>query len=475
MDFARIVGRAFSVASGTGCVGSAGFEDSGSSDDLEDAEATTSLSAAVTLGLASLVLADTVVALVSGSLAATGSLATTGLGAGDGLVALLPFETGDAGGCGTAGVCGGSGCDSCLGTSLEGEEIDLGFAGAFLGLEAAAGLFSEAATNSVSFSERVSANLTVGVALALLGGCGLSPFTAFTVAPSSASFLRALFAGSIEAETSCSTDFGASGSALSLCFFGAEESLLRLLSDLLPESEGAAAAPTAFFAGTDFFVGLPGLVICPERAFFIVISSDTSRGDSGVANFVKTVSGSKNRRNGKLARQRLRFAPDAFSSRAPHFGLRLAKAQLRGVYSQRHRMKEQAHNSRADKKSAGVLFVVDDEPMLLELASVILVPLGYEVKTFRDPAAALQAYTDATLRPDILITDYAMHTLNGMDLLRACRRQRPSQKVLMVSGTVDETIYQQSPEKPDRFLAKPYQARQLVEAVQALLKQKGSS
>ena len=138
-------------------------------------------------------------------------------------------------------------------------------------------------------------------------------------------------------------------------------------------------------------------------------------------------------------------------------------------------MKEQAHNSKADKKSAEVLYVVDDEPMLLELASVILVPLGYEVRTFRDPATALQAYMEARPRPDILITDYAMHTLNGMELMQACRRQRPSQKVLLVSGTVDETIYQQSQEKPDRFLAKPYQARQLVEAVQALLKQKGSS
>jgi len=31
------------------------------------------------------------------------------------------------------------------------------------------------------------------------------------------------------------------------------------------------------------------------------------------------------------------------------------------------------------------VFVVDDEPMLLELAALILKPMGFEVRTFRDP------------------------------------------------------------------------------------------
>ena len=55
-----------------------------------------------------------------------------------------------------------------------------------------------------------------------------------------------------------------------------------------------------------------------------------------------------------------------------------------------------------------------------------------------------------------------------MELLEACRRLRPDQKVLMISGTVDETIYRNSPCKPDSFLAKPYQAKQLAELVKEL-------
>src|SRR5690348_8290211 len=88
-----------------------------------------------------------------------------------------------------------------------------------------------------------------------------------------------------------------------------------------------------------------------------------------------------------------------------------------------------------------LLYVVDDEPMLLELACVILEPLGYAVKTFRDPDSAIEAFKAADPRPALVITDYAMHALNGMDLLRACRKLRPKQKILLISGTVGEEIF----------------------------------
>jgi DNA-binding NtrC family response regulator len=127
------------------------------------------------------------------------------------------------------------------------------------------------------------------------------------------------------------------------------------------------------------------------------------------------------------------------------------------------------NNTKNGKGTKALIFVVDDEPMLLELAAVILEPLGYAVKTFRDPHSALAAYTAARPRPALLITDFSMHRMNGMELLEACREIRPLQKVLMISGTVDETIYRDSPCKPDFFLAKPYQAKQLMDLVKELV------
>jgi DNA-binding NtrC family response regulator len=120
-------------------------------------------------------------------------------------------------------------------------------------------------------------------------------------------------------------------------------------------------------------------------------------------------------------------------------------------------------------ESATLIYVVDDEPMLLELAAIILEPMGYEVRTFRDPQEALRAFAAARRRPDLLITDYAMHSLNGLALIEACRRIAPEQKILMLSGTVGAEIFEQEPCKPDQFLAKPYHAQQLLDMVKALV------
>jgi DNA-binding NtrC family response regulator len=118
--------------------------------------------------------------------------------------------------------------------------------------------------------------------------------------------------------------------------------------------------------------------------------------------------------------------------------------------------------------SPATIFVVDDEPMLLDLAAMVLQPLGFDVRTFRDPKQALTEYPAA--KPVVVVTDYAMGEMNGLDLVRECRRVNPRQKTILLSGTVDENIYIGAPDKPDRFLAKPYQIRDFVESVQTLVK-----
>ena len=128
-----------------------------------------------------------------------------------------------------------------------------------------------------------------------------------------------------------------------------------------------------------------------------------------------------------------------------------------------------ANNSDSGKSGQAAIYLVDDEPMLLELAAVILEPLGLSIRTFRDPESALRAFSAEGPPPALIITDYAMHTMNGMDLIEACRRLQPAQKILLLSGTVEERSLRNAPCQPDRFLAKPYQAKQLIDAVRSLL------
>ena len=113
------------------------------------------------------------------------------------------------------------------------------------------------------------------------------------------------------------------------------------------------------------------------------------------------------------------------------------------------------------------VFVVDDEVLLLELAQTILSPLGCKVVTFTDPEQALKEFSAAA--PTLVLTDYAMGRMSGMDLVRECRRLNPRQKMILLSGTVDEHVFADAPVKPDQFLTKPYQIQELAERVRSLI------
>lgn len=115
-----------------------------------------------------------------------------------------------------------------------------------------------------------------------------------------------------------------------------------------------------------------------------------------------------------------------------------------------------------------LIYLVDDEPMLLELTKLILAPLGYDIETFRDPEQALEAFRSAQPRPDVIVTDYAMSSMNGLALMGGCRAIKPDQRVLLVSGTTDEGVFENAPDKPNLFLAKPYQPVQLIRLVKEL-------
>jgi CheY-like chemotaxis protein len=116
-----------------------------------------------------------------------------------------------------------------------------------------------------------------------------------------------------------------------------------------------------------------------------------------------------------------------------------------------------------------VIYAVDDEVMILELIAVVLEPLGYRVLTFPDPSLAFKSFASHPQRPALIITDYAMHSFNGMELIEKCRALVPDQKTLLASGTVGEEIFANSPVRPDRFLAKPFKTQDLAAAVRELI------
>jgi len=118
--------------------------------------------------------------------------------------------------------------------------------------------------------------------------------------------------------------------------------------------------------------------------------------------------------------------------------------------------------------SAKVLFVVDDEPLLLELIQALLECDGYEVRTFGDPSTALDAFRKAPSTPSMLLTDFAMQPLNGLELLAECRKIRPDLKSILLSGQVRSSDFAAYPTQPDRFFKKPFVPQEFLDGVRQL-------
>lgn len=106
--------------------------------------------------------------------------------------------------------------------------------------------------------------------------------------------------------------------------------------------------------------------------------------------------------------------------------------------------------------------------MLLDLNESLLRSLGFEVRRFRAAELAYEAYCQTPVPPVIIVTDYSMHKMTGVDLIEACRKLHPDQKFLLVSGTVDESAFKDSNAKPDFFMPKPYAMDRFAEAVRSL-------
>jgi CheY-like chemotaxis protein len=118
-----------------------------------------------------------------------------------------------------------------------------------------------------------------------------------------------------------------------------------------------------------------------------------------------------------------------------------------------------------------LIYVVEDQQLLLELATRVLRTGGWRVKAFLDPLVAVANFATEDPRPALLLTDYNLgpQTLNGMELGRRCRRMHPALKVIVMSGTVGEEVVQEGSITVEAFLPKPFGQKDLLLMTRSVL------
>ncbi len=119
-----------------------------------------------------------------------------------------------------------------------------------------------------------------------------------------------------------------------------------------------------------------------------------------------------------------------------------------------------------------VILIVEDNPEMREFVTRAVGFLGHTTVEAGDGMSALNVLAD---RHDIrlMLTDVMLPGgLNGAELAREARRQRPDLKILFMSGYADTAI---DAEELNRLgatvLAKPFRVRQLAERLSDMLNQ----
>jgi CheY-like chemotaxis protein len=116
-------------------------------------------------------------------------------------------------------------------------------------------------------------------------------------------------------------------------------------------------------------------------------------------------------------------------------------------------------------KRRGVLLFVDDDFLISLSTASLLEDLGHTVIKASSGVDALGVLRDGQ-DIDLLITDYAMPGMTGLQLAEEARRLRPGLPILLATGYA-ELPTSAALELPR--LSKPYQQRQLAEQIAHLL------
>jgi PAS domain S-box-containing protein len=114
---------------------------------------------------------------------------------------------------------------------------------------------------------------------------------------------------------------------------------------------------------------------------------------------------------------------------------------------------------------AARVLLVDDDPGVRGVTATFLNELGHHTLEVGDGAAAL-AILDKGEAIDLLVTDYAMPGMSGLELANQFRARRPDVPILMLSGYADPT----SVPRTFPLLRKPFRQADLARRVAELLK-----
>jgi len=118
------------------------------------------------------------------------------------------------------------------------------------------------------------------------------------------------------------------------------------------------------------------------------------------------------------------------------------------------------------------ILLVEDDASIREITALGLRAAGFEVDTAADGAEGLDRWRRE--RPDLVLLDVMLPRLDGLEVLRAIRREATTPVVMLTAraDTIDVVVGLES--GADDYVRKPFELPELVARVRAALRRRGA-
>jgi two-component system response regulator MtrA len=111
------------------------------------------------------------------------------------------------------------------------------------------------------------------------------------------------------------------------------------------------------------------------------------------------------------------------------------------------------------------VLVVDDDPALAEMLTIVLRGEGFDTAVVADGTRALPAVRE--LRPDVVLLDLMLPGMNGIDVCRGIRAESGVPIVMLTAKTDTVDIVLGLESGADDYIVKPFKPKELVARIRA--------
>ena len=119
------------------------------------------------------------------------------------------------------------------------------------------------------------------------------------------------------------------------------------------------------------------------------------------------------------------------------------------------------------------ILVVDDDPSLAEMLTIVLRGEGFDTAVIGDGTQALTAVRE--LRPDLVLLDLMLPGMNGIDVCRVLRADSGVPIVMLTAKTDTIDVVVGLEAGADDYVSKPFKAKELVARIKTRLRRTSGS